>query len=45
MFETEGLKVKLQVPVFDSPLLRQVEKLPFAAAFTASVIMGIQLPP
>ena len=35
------LQVKSQIPVMDGPLLREIEKFPFAAAFFASVIMGV----
>ena len=41
VLEIKGLQVKSQIPVMDGPLLREIEKFPFAAAFFASVIMGV----
>lgn len=45
MLEAEWLQIESQIPVIYCPLLRQAEKLPFSAAFVASMIMSVQFIP
>ena len=45
MLKTERLQIEGQVLILNAPLLGQIEKFPFAAAFAASVIMTVLLSP
>ena len=45
MLEAEGLQVKGQAMVMNRPLLWQIKKFPLSAAFGASVVVGVRLPP
>ena len=43
MLEAEGLQIKGEISVMDSPLLRQIKKFPLAASFLAAVVVAVLL--
>ena len=45
MLKAEGLQIEREPFVSDGPLLGQIEKFPFAAAFAAAVVVSVHLLP
>jgi hypothetical protein len=45
VFEAEGFQVEGEMLIMKIPLLGKIKKLPFSAAFFASVIMGVHIFP